>query len=154
MPFRLNADQSHLFATQYPFPLIKNLTIAVLIDLCAALLPCELHARVTWAVCDGHSLPHLRDGALACFVHEVNRSSRHCRRCCHVQGLRMIGFCHGSSVLRDENCRCLSRRGGCPLDDRGCAVAHCGLSDCLGACGDGGVLGDDLLDCRCLRARG
>ena len=61
---------------------------------------------------------------------------------------------HGSSVLRHKNCRCLRWSGGGPLDDCRSAVADCSLSDRLCACGDSGILGDDLLDRGCLRTCG
>lgn len=89
------------------------LAIAVLINVSSILLPRELHARVTRTVSDHHRHPALRNRAV---VDEVDRSSRHCRRRGHVQGLRVVGLRHASSVLRDDYCRRLRRRSGGPLD--------------------------------------
>ena len=117
----------------------------------SVVLPRELHTRVAWTISNCHSHPALRNSAYR-VVDIVHRSGGHCRSSRHIQSLRFVGLRHGSSVLSDENRRCLSRRGHCALDDRCAAVADCGLSDCLRASGDGRVLRDDLLDCCCLRA--
>lgn len=117
----------------------------MLVDNLAAVLPCEFHTRVAWAIRHGHSLSGCRCIAS---VHVEDRYCWDCRCRCHVVSLSFFGLRHGPAGLRDFDCRRLSWRGDGPLDEGRCAVAESRFCDCLSTSRDRRVRGRDLLNCR------